>query len=202
MSGEKSPVDPPLLSSAPSLCQISRQFQEPRRIRAPSRTCTPPGWYLPGVSQRRAELDSFDIIEGFIPEGGVRLEAPTSVVSLHGGLPGSSPRTLVTARIAVEAFAPLQESGFQAAIENLNGRWYAKVWLRVHHDSLVELQQASARYVAACSPASCRPRRSGSSATPLSRSLASGSPGSSSRSGNLHPPHLRAWSGRPARPRL
>jgi len=27
-------------------------------------------------------------------------------------------------------FAPPRESGFQAAIENFNGRWQAKVWAR------------------------------------------------------------------------
>src|SRR5207245_8471220 len=47
-------------------------------------------------------------------------------------------------------FAPPRESGFQAAIENFNGRWQAKVWARFHHDSLAALQAQSARYVAAC----------------------------------------------------
>ena len=47
-------------------------------------------------------------------------------------------------------FAPPRETGFQAAVENLNGRWQAKVWARFHHDSLAALQLQSARYVAAC----------------------------------------------------
>jgi hypothetical protein len=44
-------------------------------------------------------------------------------------------------------FAPPQESGFQAAIENFNGRWQAKVWARFHHDSLAALQARSHRYL-------------------------------------------------------
>jgi len=163
-----------------------------RRIR---RTPPPPGWYLPEVAVGRAELDSFDTIEGLALEGGIRLEV-LNVVSLHGGLPGAWPHTLVTAKTAVEAlvehwrefgrpayaqfdndtifqgahqhrdsigrvmrtclrldvipvFVPPQESGFQAAIENFNGRWQAKVWARFHHDSLADLQERSRHYVSA-----------------------------------------------------
>ena len=140
-----------------------------RRIR---RTPPPQGWYLPEVAVGRAELNSFDIVEGLALKGGIRLEV-LNVVSLHGGLPGAWPQPLVTAKTAVEAlvehwrefgrptyvqfdndtifqgghrgqnvlgrvvrtcvrlgvipvFAPPQESGFQAAIENFNGRWQAK----------------------------------------------------------------------------
>jgi hypothetical protein len=47
----------------------------------------------------------------------------------------------------IPVFAPPQESGFQAAIENFNGRWQAKVWARFHHDSLATLQVRSRRYL-------------------------------------------------------
>jgi hypothetical protein len=49
----------------------------------------------------------------------------------------------------VPVFAPPRESGFQAAIESLNGRWQAKVWARFQHESLEALQSQSAKYVAA-----------------------------------------------------
>src|SRR6266545_7593408 len=161
-----------------------------RRIR---RTPPPQGWYLPEVAAGRAELDSFDIVEGLALAGGVRLEV-LNVISLHGGPPGSWPQALVTAKTTVEAlgahwrefgrpayaqfdndtifqgghrgqdvlgrvvrtclclgvvpvFAPPQESGFQAAIENFNGRWQAKVWARFYHDALTDLQERSRRYL-------------------------------------------------------
>jgi transposase len=49
----------------------------------------------------------------------------------------------------VPVFAPPREPGFQAAIENYNGRWQAKVWARFTHESLGGLQDQSGRYVAA-----------------------------------------------------
>jgi transposase len=49
----------------------------------------------------------------------------------------------------VPVFAPPREPGFQAAIENYNGRWQAKVWARFTHESLEGLQAQSDRYVAA-----------------------------------------------------
>ncbi len=49
----------------------------------------------------------------------------------------------------IPVFAPPRESGFQAAIESLNGRWQAKVWARFQHESLAALQTQSAKYVIA-----------------------------------------------------
>jgi hypothetical protein len=49
----------------------------------------------------------------------------------------------------VPVFVPPQETGFQAAVEHLNGQWQAKVWARFQHASLAALQSQSARYVAA-----------------------------------------------------
>jgi hypothetical protein len=46
-------------------------------------------------------------------------------------------------------FAPPRETGFQAAIENFNGRWQAKVWARFHHKSIEELTDRSDRYITA-----------------------------------------------------
>jgi leucine-zipper of insertion element IS481 len=162
------------------------------RVRRPA---PPPGWYLPDVAAGRAELDSFDAIEGLVLQGGPAVEVLTGV-SLHGGLPAAWPAPAVTARGAaarlvehwrawglpayaqfdndtrfqgphqhpdvvsrvmrlclslgvVPVFAPVRESGFQAAVEGFNGRWQAKVWARFRHPSLAALQAQSARYLAA-----------------------------------------------------
>ena len=49
----------------------------------------------------------------------------------------------------VPVFAPPRETGFQAAIENFNGRWQAKVWARFEYDSLDSGQAQSGKFVAA-----------------------------------------------------
>jgi hypothetical protein len=49
----------------------------------------------------------------------------------------------------VPVFAPPRETGFQASVESLNGRWQAKVWARSEHKNLAELKQRSKRYVTA-----------------------------------------------------
>ena len=46
-------------------------------------------------------------------------------------------------------FAPPREHGFQNAVESLNGRWQAKVWSRLHHESLLDVQQQTERWVLA-----------------------------------------------------
>jgi Homeodomain-like domain len=155
----------------------------------------PLGWYLPAVAEQDAELDSFDVIEGLVIEGGIHVEVLTGV-ALHGGLVAAWPTPAVTAQTALDAllehwrtwglpafaqfdndtrfqgphqhpdavgriirlclalevvpvFVPPRETGFQAAIEGFNAQWQAKVWARFHHDSLVDLQARSARYLAA-----------------------------------------------------
>ncbi len=185
-------------AAVPSLRTVGRILERRgaldggRRIR---RNPPPAGWYLPEVAAGRAELDSFDIVEGLALEGGRRIEVLNGV-SLHGGLPSAWPQRLVSAKSTVEAllqhwrefglpayaqfdndtifqgshsgrdslgrviriclqlgvtpvFAPPREPGFQAAIENFNGRWQAKVWSRFHHNSLAGLQAQSRRYIRA-----------------------------------------------------
>jgi transposase len=159
------------------------------------RPAPPPGWYLPDVAAGRAELDSFDIVEGLVIKGGIDVEVLNGI-SLHGGLVASWPMTSATAQATVQAvighwrqvglpayaqfdndtifqgphqyadvvgrvmrlclslgvvpvFAPPRETGFQAAIENYNGRWQAKVWARFVHGSLEGLCQQSGKFVAA-----------------------------------------------------
>jgi putative transposase len=49
----------------------------------------------------------------------------------------------------VPVFVPPRETGFQAAIENYNGSWQARVWSRFWHTSLAELCDRSRRHVEA-----------------------------------------------------
>jgi hypothetical protein len=58
----------------------------------------------------------------------------------------------------IPVFAPPRETGFQAAIENYNGRWQTKVWQRFEHDNLRTLRGHSDRFVAAARQRSA-PRR-------------------------------------------
>jgi transposase-like protein len=70
-----------------------------RRVRRPP---PPPGWYLPELAAGRAELDSFDIVEGLVIKGGPAVEV-LNVTSLHGGLVNSWATAGITAKAAVEA---------------------------------------------------------------------------------------------------
>ena len=49
----------------------------------------------------------------------------------------------------VPVFVVPHEFGFQSTIENYNGTWQAKVWVRFEHGSLPDLQGRSQRYVTA-----------------------------------------------------
>ena len=49
----------------------------------------------------------------------------------------------------IPVFAPPRERGFQASIENYNGRWETKVWARFQHEDITGLTLKSDRYVAA-----------------------------------------------------
>ena len=55
----------------------------------------PPGWYLPGLLQRKHELDSFDILEGLYIQGGQEVQFLNGI-SLHGNLLHSLPMETVT----------------------------------------------------------------------------------------------------------
>jgi transposase-like protein len=50
----------------------------------------PPGWHLPVVATRQAELDLFDVVEDLKLAGGPLLDVLTGL-SLHGGLPAAWP---------------------------------------------------------------------------------------------------------------
>jgi putative transposase len=185
-------------SEGPSLRTIGRILERRgaldgrRRVRRPA---PPKGWYLPEVAAGKAELDSFDIVEGLVIRGGIDVEV-LNAISLHGGLCQSWPESIITAKIAVNrllehwrqvglpcyaqfdndtvfqgphqwpdcfgrvtrlclslgivpVFTPPRETGFQAMIENYNGRWQAKVWSRFEHTGLSGLQARSQAYVTA-----------------------------------------------------
>lgn len=65
------------------------------------RSAPPPGWYLPDVAAARAELDSFDTIEGLAIRGGPHLAVLTGI-SLHGGLVNAWPQRALSAKTVVE----------------------------------------------------------------------------------------------------
>jgi hypothetical protein len=92
-------------SPVPSVRTIARVLERRGALDASRRTrrpAPPPGWHLPDVRVRRAELDSFDVIEGMRFLGGTPLDVLTGL-SLHGALPGAWPMTGVTSAGAVRA---------------------------------------------------------------------------------------------------
>lgn len=81
----------PLLKKIPSLRTIGRilvrrgALDGRRRVRRPP---PPKGWYLPRVARRKVELDSGDLVEGLVIQGGQQVEV-FNLISLHGGLTNS-----------------------------------------------------------------------------------------------------------------
>jgi len=93
------------LANAPSVRTIGLILQRRGALDARRRTRRPPpprGWYLPEVADERVELDSFDIVEGLVIQGGIQVEVFNGI-SLHGGLVVSWPHTVITAKFVVEA---------------------------------------------------------------------------------------------------
>lgn len=87
---------------APSLRTVGRVLERHevlskrrRRFAAP-----PPGWYLPELHLGRAELDSFDIVEGLVIQGGVNVEV-LNAVSLFGGLASSWPNPKIDTEVCL-----------------------------------------------------------------------------------------------------
>jgi hypothetical protein len=78
---------------APALRTIGRilarhgALDHRQRVRRPP---PPPGWHLPAVRARLAELDAFDVIEDLKLADGPLLDVLTGV-ALHGGLPAAWP---------------------------------------------------------------------------------------------------------------
>ena len=82
----------------PSVRTIGRVLQRRGMLDSRRRTRRPPpprGWYLPLLASGKAELDSFDIVEGLVIAGGTQVEV-LNAMSLHGRLPGSWPQGAFT----------------------------------------------------------------------------------------------------------
>ena len=67
-------------------------------------------------------------------------------------------------------FAPPREPGFQAEIENFNGRWQAKVWRRFHFATLTEVRAQSSRFIAASQQRATVRRESAPARRPVPKS--------------------------------
>jgi hypothetical protein len=68
-----------------------------RRVRRPP---PPPGWYLPRVAGRKAELESFDFVEGLVIRGGIDVMVLNGM-TIHGGRCSSWVGSSWTAKRAV-----------------------------------------------------------------------------------------------------
>jgi hypothetical protein len=92
------------VTGVPSVRTINRILARRGALDRRHRTRRPPppaGWYLPDVAAARAELDSFDIVEGLVIKDGPEVEVLNGV-SLHGGLVASWPTAApVTAALTV-----------------------------------------------------------------------------------------------------
>ena len=85
-----------------------------RRIRRPP---PPKGWYLPAVARCEAELDSFDVVQGLVIEGGIDVQVLNGI-SLHGRLAASWPLSAITAKVTVEKLTThWQECGLPGYVQ-------------------------------------------------------------------------------------
>jgi hypothetical protein len=91
-------------TDVPSVRTINRILARRGALDARGRTrrpAPPRGWYLPDLAAARAELDSFDVVEGLVLKDGPEVEVLNGV-SLHGGLIVSWPVVApVTAKLTV-----------------------------------------------------------------------------------------------------
>src|SRR6516164_7022512 len=92
------------VAGVPSVRTINRILARRGALDRRQRTRRPPppaSWYLPDVAAARAELDSFDIVEGLVIKDGPEVEVLNGV-SLHGGLVASWPTAApITAALTV-----------------------------------------------------------------------------------------------------
>ena len=112
------------MRKVPSRATITRVLQRHGaldRSRRQRRPAPPKGWYLPAVTARRAELDSFDLIEDLKIADGPLVSVLTAK-SLHGGLVDAKVLARAGAKAVVDALlARWQRDGLPAYAQFDNG---------------------------------------------------------------------------------
>ena len=84
-------TDPPSVRTIGRILERRGALDGQKRVR---RAPPPPGWYLPEVASACSELDSFDVVEGLVIEGGTEVRVLNGI-SLHGGLVVSWPMNTI-----------------------------------------------------------------------------------------------------------
>lgn len=91
--------NPPSIRTVGRILERRGALDSRRRLR---HRPPPSGWYLPDVAEERGELDSFDVIEDLVIEGGTHVDVLTGI-SLHGGLVASWQDNSIPATKVVDA---------------------------------------------------------------------------------------------------
>ena len=94
LRGRRSKTPPPSVRTIGRVLRRHGLLDGVRRVR---QAAPPPGWYLPAVAARRAELDAFDVIEDLPLEAGPRLDVFTTR-ALWGPVCGAWVSAALTAR--------------------------------------------------------------------------------------------------------
>jgi len=92
-------TDPPAIRTIGRILERRGALDGQRRVR---RRAPLLGWYLPQLASRHCELDSFDVVEGLVIEGGTEVRVLNGV-SLHGGLVASWPLSKLNTTTILEA---------------------------------------------------------------------------------------------------
>jgi hypothetical protein len=92
-------IDPPAVRTIGRILERRGALDGKRRVR---RRAPQAGWYLPPLALGHCELDSFDVVEGLVIEGGTEVRVLNGV-SLHGGLVASWPMSKLNTTTVLEA---------------------------------------------------------------------------------------------------